>query len=272
MDKIEWYQLGHNLIILIAACAAAFYFNIKDPFERGFFCDDLTIKYPFTEYEAVSFVNLITIVFILPLVLIIAFETIHFFLIRKKFPFQDVQFFWQTSLLLIDWLFALMLLLIVENLIKVMSGCLRPMFLDACGLLDFCKQPANLGQYISNVSCNSTVFPVDQLRKSFPSGHAAESMGSMAYLAFYLHKRQKDHHRLSVIVLQFILIIVSLYTGLTRIQENKHHPQDVLAGFLLGLLIPLTSAKLTARLDYLPTYVIISPKPTDNSFTEVELT
>lgn len=38
-------------------------------------------------------------------------------------------------------------------------------------------------------------------------------------------------------LLQFTLIMMAFYTGLSRVSDHKHHPSDVLAGFAQGALV-----------------------------------
>lgn len=38
-------------------------------------------------------------------------------------------------------------------------------------------------------------------------------------------------------LLQFTLIMMAFYTGLSRVSDHKHHPTDVLAGFAQGALV-----------------------------------
>lgn len=55
---------------------------------------------------------------------------------------------------------------------------------------------------------------------------------------FYLQSRFTWHGaRLLRPLTQFTLIMMSFYTGLSRVSDHKHHPTDVLAGFLQGALV-----------------------------------
>ncbi|KAF7653853.1 hypothetical protein LDENG_00077770 [Lucifuga dentata] len=37
-------------------------------------------------------------------------------------------------------------------------------------------------------------------------------------------------------VLQFFLVLLAVYTGLTRISDYRHHPSDVIIGYIQGAL------------------------------------
>ncbi|GAA6074701.1 phospholipid phosphatase 3 isoform X1, partial [Tachysurus ichikawai] len=38
-------------------------------------------------------------------------------------------------------------------------------------------------------------------------------------------------------LVQFTLLMMAFYTGLSRVSDHKHHPTDVLAGFVQGALV-----------------------------------
>lgn len=49
-------------------------------------------------------------------------------------------------------------------------------------------------------------------------------------------------------LLQFVLLMVALFTSLTRISDNKHHESDVFAGLFVGAAVALLVAHFVARL------------------------
>ncbi|XP_035761925.1 phospholipid phosphatase 3-like, partial [Neolamprologus brichardi] len=122
------------------------------------------------------------------------------------------------------------------NIAKVSVGRLRPHFLDVCDP-DFSTVNCSLG-YITDYQCRGPESKVQEARKSFFSGHASFSMYTMLYLVFYLQSRFTWHGaRLLRPLTQFTLIMMSFYTGLSRVSDHKHHPTDVLAGFVQGALV-----------------------------------
>lgn len=59
-----------------------------------------------------------------------------------------------------------------------------------------------------------------------------------SFSQFYLQSRFTWHGaRLLRPLTQFTLIMMSFYTGLSRVSDHKHHPTDVLAGFIQGALV-----------------------------------
>ncbi|XP_071217568.1 phospholipid phosphatase 3-like isoform X2 [Salvelinus alpinus] len=122
------------------------------------------------------------------------------------------------------------------DIAKVSVGRMRPHFLDVCKP-DWSTINCSLG-YITDYQCHGPESKVQEARKSFFSGHASFSMYTMLYLVFYLQSRFTWRGaRLLRPLTQFTLIMMSFYTGLSRVSDHKHHPTDVLAGFGQGALV-----------------------------------
>ncbi|KAG7261310.1 hypothetical protein CRUP_034480 [Coryphaenoides rupestris] len=102
------------------------------------------------------------------------------------------------------------------DIAKVSVGRMRPHFMDVCRP-DFSAINCSLG-YITSYTCTGPENKVQEARKSFFSGHASFSMYTMLYLAF-------------------TLLMMAFYTGLSRVSDHKHHPTDVLAGFIQGAVV-----------------------------------
>jgi len=67
--------------------------------------------------------------------------------------------------------------------------------------------------------------PDNNDRDSFPSGHTASAISA----ATFVHKRYGIEYA-------FPLYMGAIYTGYSRIHVNRHHPRDVLAGAVIGIL------------------------------------
>uniref|UniRef100_A0A8C5KNZ5 Phospholipid phosphatase 3 n=1 Tax=Jaculus jaculus TaxID=51337 RepID=A0A8C5KNZ5_JACJA len=105
----------------------------------------------------------------------------------------------------------------------------------ACSLSCFLM---SLGLFVIPTYLRNTRCKGQYEKKSFFSGHASFSMYTMLYLVLYLQARFTWRGaRLLRPLLQFTLIMMAFYTGLSRISDYKHHPGDVLAGFVQGALV-----------------------------------
>ncbi|CAJ1070769.1 phospholipid phosphatase 1 isoform X2 [Xyrichtys novacula] len=127
----------------------------------------------------------------------------------------------------------------LTDIAKYSIGRLRPHFLDVCKP-DWKQINCSLGEYIEDFTCTGDARMSNEGRLSFYSGHSSFSMYCMLFLALYLQARlQTDWARLLRPTIQFFLIAASVYTGLSRVSDYKHHWSDVLAGLLQGALMAL---------------------------------
>lgn len=84
------------------------------------------------------------------------------------------------------------------------------------------------------------------------------------FIQFYLQSRFTWHGaRLLRPLVQFTLLMMAFYTGLSRVSDHKHHPTDVLAGFVQGALVAYcivsTSclSSLSSSHHFLPMYTLM---------------
>lgn len=122
-------------------------------------------------------------------------------------------------------LVLLFFLLRYKRQLEAMSTCLC--LLSAWLLMDLLKQffarPRPLGDALTVAA-----------GFSFPSGHAMLSMAFYGFLAILLLKQYPGKwSRMAAFVI--LLLIVGI--GFSRMYLNVHYFSDVLAGFLLGLLV-----------------------------------
>ncbi|MEE6495068.1 hypothetical protein FKM82_001941 [Ascaphus truei] len=206
------------------------------PHQRGFFCSDQSIRYELKK-STISVPLLLTMGVLLALVSIITgeFFRIHYLKERSHSFIQNpyvAALYKQVGC----FIFGCAISQSFTDIAKVSIGRLRPHFLAVCKL-DFASINCSLG-YIENYECTGLPSKVMEARKSFFSGHASFSMYTMLYLVLYLQSRFTWRGaRLLRPLLQFTLLMMAFYTGLSRVSDHKHHPSDVLAGFVQGALV-----------------------------------
>lgn len=129
----------------------------------------------------------------------------------------------------------------LTDIAKYSIGRLRPHFLAVCNP-DWSKINCSDG-YIENFICQGNEDRIREGRLSFYSGHSSFSMYTMLFLALYLQARMKgDWARLLRPTLQFGLIALSIYVGLSRVSDYKHHWSDVLVGLIQGAAVAILVA------------------------------
>ena len=139
-------------------------------------------------------------------------------------------------------------------------GRLRPDFLSRCAY------------DLTTSLCTGAPGLVSDGRKSFPSGHSSSAFCGLGFLFFFLasktavftHARrgegEKDSRSLGSKLLRLLITIsplfVAAWIAVSRLEDEFHHPTDVLAGSFIGLVIA-----------YL-TYVFYWPSPFGSSRPE----
>ncbi|XP_045082675.1 phospholipid phosphatase 3 [Coregonus clupeaformis] len=232
--------VGLDLLCLLLASIPFFVCELKavSPYRRGFFCGDPSIMYPYLHTEAIPDHLLITGGIIITGLTIALGECyrVHYRGVSSKAFIRNLY----VSCLykeLGSFLFGCFVSQSLTNMAKLSVGRLRPHFLSVCGV-SYVSLNCTPGTYVSTVTCRKTDHRLEEeARKSFFSGHAAFAMYTMLYLAFYLQARWCWRGaRLLRPLLQFFLVLLAVYTGLTRISDYRHHPSDVITGYIQGAL------------------------------------
>ncbi len=221
-----------------------------EPFHRGFWCDDQTIRYPFKDSSNAS-LFLVIWCFLLPAITIIVFETIR---VKKTITFSDKEnlmrwkyLIWKVYKKLSVFYFAAISLLLITTVIKYTTGRLRPDFIYLCQPDIDCNKEDNQFLYVENYTCindNKNADQISDARMSFISGHSTYSSYCAIYFCIYLHIKMKSYVLISLrTVLQLMSILTTVFVGLNRIAINKHHWSDVLFGLILGTFWAIITIK-----------------------------
>lgn len=258
--------VGLDVICLFVASIPFFACELKavTPYRRGFFCGDSSITYPYVEREAIPD-SLLIAGGIAITGLTIALGECYRVRFRSVHSRAFVQNLYVSCLYkeLGSFLFGCCVGQSLTNMAKLSVGRLRPNFLSVCNIT-YASINCAPGSYVADPPCTQPIKKmVEEARKSFFSGHASFAMYTMLYLAFYLQARLSWRGaRLLRPLLQFLLVMIAIYTGLSRISDYRHHPSDVLTGFIQGGLTAYWVAfyissmfKPCARPDLSPTTV-----------------
>ncbi|XP_023679153.2 phospholipid phosphatase 1 isoform X1 [Paramormyrops kingsleyae] len=236
---IPYILLDLACLILAGLPLAAFNLGKIKPYQRGFFCNDESINYPFHSSTITSTV-LYTVGFTLPICSMIIGEclSVYFKRIKSKSSFNN-SYMACIYKAVGPFLFGAAMSHSLTDIAKYSIGRLRPHFLDVCKPV-WSQIDCNSGNYIENFTCTGDMENVNQGRLSFYSGHSSFSMYCMLFLALYVQARlQTEWARLLRPTIQFFLIAAAVYVGLSRVSDYKHHWSDVLVGLLQGALMAI---------------------------------
>ncbi|XP_012676610.1 phospholipid phosphatase 1 isoform X1 [Clupea harengus] len=224
-------------LVLAGLPLAAFNLAKIKPYQRGFFCKDDNIRYPF-HHSTVTSTVLYTVGFALPIACMIFGECFSVYLkrIKSKSSFSN-SYVACVYKAIGTFLFGAAMSQSLTDIAKYSIGRLRPHFLDVCKP-DWKSINCTGNAYIEDFTCLGDKRMVNEGRLSFYSGHSSFSMYCMLFLALYIQARlQAEWARLLRPTIQFFLIAASVYTGLSRVSDYKHHWSDVLTGLLQGALM-----------------------------------
>ncbi|XP_015907363.1 putative phosphatidate phosphatase [Parasteatoda tepidariorum] len=216
------------------------------PVRRGFFCDDEDIMYP-AKPSSVTTGVLWGFCVSAPLSIICITEVVRKFTVNEPegkkiffFRFKVPYVIQQIYIFGGVFLYGLIMSELAAAFIKYLVGRLRPNFLDLCKPNFNCSAVENPHYYVTKYNCtNPKLRNENFLRMSFPSGHSALVNFAMLYTVFYLAKKV-TFSRYSVLakpLLLGMLLMPSGYVSFSRVSDNWHHWDDILAGFLIAFFI-----------------------------------
>ncbi|XP_042175443.1 phospholipid phosphatase 2-like isoform X1 [Oncorhynchus tshawytscha] len=218
------------LCVFFAALPSAVLTLMFSPYQRGIYCDDESIRYPYRR-DTISHRAMAAVTIPSSIVIITTGEA---YLVYSKRLHSNSNFNQYMSALykvVGTFLFGAAVSQSLTDLAKFTIGRPRPNFLSVCN-------PTVCSGYMLQLNCTGNPRNVTESRLSFYSGHSAFGMYSMLFLALYVQARmQGKWTRLVRPTVQFFLVAFALYVGYTRVSDYKHHWSDVLVGLLQGTLI-----------------------------------
>lgn len=234
---------GIPLVVLDIACLilVALPFAIltpqHNPFKRGFFCNDESIRYPIKD-DTISYQLLGGVMIPFALIIITCGECLSVYMNRvptnSSISNPYVAYIYKG---VGSYLFGAAASQSLTDIAKYSIGRLRPHFLAVCQPV-WDRINCKAGGYIETFTCTGDKDMVDEARVSFYSGHSSFSMYCMLFLVLYIQARLKaEWARLVRPTIQFFLIATSVYVGLSRVSDYKHHWSDVFAGILQGAIV-----------------------------------
>lgn len=255
MSSAKLFQVADLACLLIIGLINALLGLVIPPYRRGFFCNDDSIKYPYSSKESLPNWVVIIVSVIVPVSVIISCEVgKHWYngdLARQQYsqdgdenllcgPYTKKPVFQRVFKIIYVFLYGTLVNLLFTLFIKIYVGQLRPHFLAVC------KPNMSLincsDGYITNYVCTGTdEAAIERARRSFPSAHSSGTMYGMLFLALYFETLfvSKNKGFFLKPFIQCGCIMVSLFFGLNRVREHMHSWTDISAGFALGAVMAI---------------------------------
>ncbi|XP_071848767.1 phospholipid phosphatase 2-like isoform X2 [Apostichopus japonicus] len=244
-DVIIWLIIGCvGLGLELAASPST-------PYQRGFYCDDSSIRYPYHS-DTISTALLTGVGLGIPIVTIFLVEWFLYdeFSKTKKPLYSRVPVgkysFHPYAVALYStigpMLFGQVANFLLTNCSKYLIGRLRPHFIALCQP-DWsqinCTDADGHPLYVEEAHCMGGNLKLQtDARLSFPSGHSSTAFYLFVYWVIYLQRRFVfSPIPLLRPLLQLIGISMAVFCAETRVSDYKHHPSDVVAGGFLGTIV-----------------------------------
>ncbi|XP_060091965.1 phospholipid phosphatase 1 isoform X2 [Heteronotia binoei] len=230
------YVVLDVICVMLAGLPFAILTARHAPVKRGVFCSDESIQYPYKE-DTISYQLLAGIIVPLDIIVIIIGEALSVYYNRlHSNSFIRNNYIATIYKAIGTFIFGAAVSQSLTDIAKYSIGRLRPHFVAICNP-DWRQINCSSG-YVENFHCLGDNVKVNEGRLSFYSGHSSFSMYCMLFLALYLQARMKgDWARLLRPTVQFGLIAASIYVGLSRVSDYKHHWSDVLTGLIQGAVV-----------------------------------
>ncbi|KAG6650041.1 lipid phosphate phosphatase 2-like [Carya illinoinensis] len=214
----------HDWLILALLVVLDVILNLIEPFHRyvgeGMMTD---LRYPLKDNSTVPFWAVPIIGILLPFAVIL----IYYFIRRDVFDLHQAT---------LGLLFSILITAVITDAIKDGVGRPRPDFFWRC----FPDGKVVFEQVTRNVMCTGDKSVIKQGHKSFPSGHTSWSFAGLGFLAWYLSGKIRafDHGgHVAKLCIVFLPILAASLVGVSRVDDYRHHWQDVFAGGLIGMTV-----------------------------------
>lgn len=251
MVAIKYIFITVNIILCLSfGFGVLAFYKIGKPYVRGYYCFDESISKPLKN-DTVTVSALLAFVFTLYPVCILIVEGIK---MSNKIKVISTNFIIKVVRHVLHnfWIFiyGAGITMFITDVGKYSIGRLRPHYLTLC-------KPD-----WSNINCSYTfgdkAFIVGDdfcrvpnrallkdARMSFPSGHTSFAVYCATFMILYLQLYplsipQRRRFSFLLLFIQVILSCLAIFTGLSRVSDYKHHPTDVIAGGIVGLVVAFT--------------------------------
>ncbi|KAI4350964.1 hypothetical protein L6164_005366 [Bauhinia variegata] len=214
--KLDW-------LILLLLVAIELLLDGMEPFHRYVGEEMMTdLKYPYKQ-ETVPFLAAQVMSVLFPIVIFIMFYICQ----------RDVYDLHHATK---GVLFSALVTAVITDSIKAAVGRPRPSFFWRC----FPDGKAVFDAITKDVVCHGDKKVIREGYRSFPSGHTSWSFAGLGFLAWYLSGKTRLFDRrghIGKLCIVLLPLLLAGLVGISRVDDYRHHWQDVLTGGLIGMIV-----------------------------------
>uniref|UniRef100_A0A6V7QUB3 Phosphatidic acid phosphatase type 2/haloperoxidase domain-containing protein n=1 Tax=Ananas comosus var. bracteatus TaxID=296719 RepID=A0A6V7QUB3_ANACO len=213
----------HDWVIIAFLAGVVIGLNVTHPFYRFVGKDMMAdFKYPHKS-NTIPFWAVLIVAYLVPLAIFVAFYSYR----------KDVYDLHHATL---GILFSGLITGVTTNAIKIAVGRPRPDFFWRC----FPDGKELYDQVTGRVICHGDKLLMKDGHKSFPSGHTSWAFAGLCFLALYLSGKIKVFDRrghVAKLCISFLPLLVASLVAVSRVDDYRHHWEDVFAGGLIGMVV-----------------------------------
>ncbi|KAL1410923.1 hypothetical protein Q8F55_001866 [Vanrija albida] len=221
--RVFWSYLP-DWVLTIALWGAFYGVDKIDGYRRLFDVTDTSLAHPYARKERVPVWMLAVVCGLVPGIIILLVAAVR-------------RSFWDAHNGILGFILSLGLVVTFTDIIKITVGRPRP------DLFDRCQLPPGLTANPTHGLTSWTVCTrTDKLQegfRSFPSGHSSFAWCGMWYLTLYSAAKLRTYNNKGYTFKSWLLlapISCSSLIAVSRTMDYRHHPTDVIAGAIIGVL------------------------------------
>ncbi|KAF8479804.1 lipid phosphate phosphatase 1 [Russula ochroleuca] len=222
-DSLSWFDYPYivDWIVVIEFFVLGNFIRAQQVFERDFSPSDPLIQHPHTSEQISSYTNNLIAVAV-PAVLVVLVGAFR----------NSIHEIHHGLLAVIA---GSALTRVITEALKNRVGRLRPDFLSRCQW--------DASQHV----CTGNIDAILDGRRSFPSGHSSTAFVGMTFLTLFLAgktaafcfsvtpSRSFLRSRFGRLVIVLSPLAFATWVAITRIEDYRHHKEDVIVGGLIGI-------------------------------------
>ncbi|RUS84665.1 hypothetical protein EGW08_007585 [Elysia chlorotica] len=259
-DTKIWINLVGYIAVTLALIVIKVRPDLMPANERGYNCNDPTLKYP-TKQDSVHQQTLI--ISTVSILLISVFISEGVYSVTPDYhsqrslealgevPLKDKIFLFinlVTSKLLYGYL-GLILTMNLTYHLQHMTSSFRPDFLGVCDPKPKHCEHNQIGYFIHCQQPNRALLA--DSRMSFPSEYATISFYMVFFSSLIIERAISGDFFALKLAVQSSYLFWAIYVTCSRIKDNKNHPIDSMCGCFIGILMAFLTDYLATYSDYM---------------------
>lgn len=223
---------------IIVACIVGFLILDKvDGYKQHFSLTNIALQYPYAERDRVPVWAVGVLAVIGPFVICGVWILVEGAFAGAK---TKRSLWWELNAMILGLGLSTAGTIVITGIFKNVTGRPRPDIIARCLPFPGTADPQPFGLVSAAVCTQTDSAILKDGWKSFFSGHTSIAFGGLGYLSLWVAGRAHVLDQRGEVWKTFVILVPLLaasLVGLSRIQDAKHHPFDVIFAAMVGMLV-----------------------------------